>query len=112
MIKLSTAVLFVTASFILPSNAYLDFSIANSYSRSIQRRSLTCSRISAVAVAKKEGKQKFAVEDDGPEGGWAPPAWKRKIMNPLKDLQYGQGPIKGIVRNVEVHIDFLLVCVV
>ena len=65
---------------------------------------MICSRISAVAVAKKEGKQKIAAEDDGPEGGWAPPAWKRKIMNPLKDLQYGQGPIKGIVRNVEVHL--------
>jgi len=39
-------------------------------------------------------------KSEEPEGGWAPPAWKRKITHPLADLRAGQA-LKGKVRNVE-----------
>lgn len=35
-----------------------------------------------------------------PEGGWAPPPWKRKVTSPMESLTPGQ-KLKGKVRNVE-----------
>jgi len=39
-------------------------------------------------------------DESEPEGGWAPPPWKRKVTSPLKSLSPGQ-KLKGKVRNVE-----------
>jgi len=41
-----------------------------------------------------------ANDEEAPEGGWAPPPWKRKVTAPMKDMQPGQ-ELKGKVRNVE-----------
>eukprot|EP00277_Geminigera_cryophila_P009933 CAMPEP_0179409030 /NCGR_PEP_ID=MMETSP0799-20121207/2457_1 /TAXON_ID=46947 /ORGANISM="Geminigera cryophila, Strain CCMP2564" /LENGTH=235 /DNA_ID=CAMNT_0021180627 /DNA_START=156 /DNA_END=860 /DNA_ORIENTATION=+ len=41
-----------------------------------------------------------ATDEEAPEGGWAPPPWKRKVTQPMKNLKPGQQLI-GKVRNVE-----------
>ena len=99
-------VLFTTV-FLHPSNAFLNQAFIKSISSlhsSHSRSHRICNPFAAVAVAKRQQEKKLVPNDaeEGPEGGWAPPPWKRKITHPLKDLQNGQGPLKGTVRNIEV----------
>jgi hypothetical protein len=101
------------ASVIVPLSAYLNFQPRFSTARESlsfgHRSPRVCTYVSVVAVAKNPKQKIVSSEDEnGPEGGWAPPPWKRKILHPLKDLQPGQGPIKGTVRNVEVKTFLLL----
>ena len=68
------------------------------------------SPLAAVAAAadrraggRGSGTGKEGDRPNQPDGGWAPPPWKRAITHPIKDLVPGDGPFMGIVRNVEVR---------
>ena len=60
-------------------------------------------RTSTLATASRERERGALItmsDEDAPEGGWAPPPWKRKVSNPIKALKSGQR-LQGKVRNVE-----------
>ena len=101
----------IFASTLVPSSAYINALPFFSRLKSpgfvaAHRASRVCKCVSVVAISKNPKSKLVAsdkIDENAPEGGWAPPPWKRKITNPLKDLVAGQGPIQGTVRNVEVN---------